>query len=53
MFLTMMIEHDEGAIEMAKAQLDNGQNAEAKQLTQGIIETQQREIDRVSELLDR
>jgi len=51
MFLTMMIEHHEGAIEMAQAELDSGQNAEAKQLAQEIIDAQQREIDRMRELL--
>jgi len=51
MFLTMMIEHHKGAIEMAQAELDNGQNAEAKQLAQDIIDTQQQEIERMSQLL--
>lgn len=52
MFLTMMIEHHKGAIQMAQDELENGQNAEAKQLAQDIIDAQQREIERMSQLLD-
>ena len=53
MFLTMMIEHHKGAIEMAEAELANGENAEAKELARDIIETQQQEIDHMTELLNR
>lgn len=44
MFLTMMIEHHEGAVTMAQNELDNGQYPEAKQLAQQIIDTQEAEI---------
>jgi uncharacterized protein (DUF305 family) len=46
-FLEMMIPHHEGAITMAKAQLANGSDHELKQLAQGIITAQQREIDEI------
>jgi len=51
MFLMTMIEHHEGAIEMGEVELDDGQNAEAKQLAQEIIDAQQREIEQMTELL--
>jgi len=50
-FLTLMIGHHEGAIEMAEAELADGQNAEAKQLAEEIIDAQQREIEQMTELL--
>jgi len=52
MFLTMMIEHHEGAIEQAETELDDGQNAEAKELAQTIIDAQQAEIEEMQGLLD-
>lgn len=52
MFLTMMIEHHEGAIEMAQTELDDGQNAEAKELAQTIIDAQQAEIEEMQGILD-
>ncbi|RRO14948.1 DUF305 domain-containing protein [Saccharopolyspora rhizosphaerae] len=50
-FLTMMIEHHEGAIEMARTALSAGQFPEAKQMAQQIIDTQQTEIDTMKRLL--
>ena len=44
MFLQMMIAHHKGAVTMAKSELTNGQNADARQLAQRIIDEQQREI---------
>jgi uncharacterized protein (DUF305 family) len=52
MFLTMMIEHHEGAIEQAETELDEGQNAEAKELAQTIIDAQQAEIEEMRGILD-
>ena len=52
MFLTMMIEHHEGAIEQAETELDEGQNAEAKELAQTIIDAQQAEIEEMQGILD-
>ena len=53
MFLEMMIRHHEGAIEMARTELDEGQYADAKKLAQQIVDTQQAEIDTMQGLLAR
>nr|WP_165436342.1 DUF305 domain-containing protein [Amycolatopsis suaedae] len=45
LWLTMMIKHHEGAVEMARAEVAGGSDPEAKALAQRIIETQQAEID--------
>jgi uncharacterized protein (DUF305 family) len=50
-FLEMMITHHEGAIEMARAELEKGGDAELKALAQDIIDAQQREIDEMREHL--
>lgn len=52
MFLTMMIEHHEGAIAMAETELEDGQNADAKELAQTIIDAQQAEIEEMQGILD-
>ena len=52
MFLEMMIRHHEGAIAMAQTELEAGQYPEAKEMAQVIIDTQQEEIDRMTELLE-
>ncbi|MFG2053861.1 DUF305 domain-containing protein [Micromonospora sp. NPDC048930] len=52
-FLTMMIAHHEGAITMAKDELAQGANPEAKALAQQIVTAQQGEIDTMKKLLDR
>ncbi|MBV8992906.1 MAG: DUF305 domain-containing protein [Pseudonocardiales bacterium] len=44
MFLRMMIAHHEGAITIARSELSNGQNTDAHQLAQRIIDAQQREV---------
>lgn len=51
MFLTMMKRHHQSAIEMAQTELDDGQNPDAKELAQAIVDTQQAEIDEIDELL--
>jgi uncharacterized protein (DUF305 family) len=51
MFLTMMIEHHEGAIEMAQAERAEGENAEAKALAEEIEAAQTEEISTMEELL--
>ncbi|ORM28772.1 DUF305 domain-containing protein [Williamsia sp. 1135] len=43
-WLTMMIDHHEGAVEMAGAEVAEGANAEAKTMAQNIITSQQAEI---------
>ncbi len=52
LFPTMMIEHHAGAIEMAEAELADGENSDAKQLAQDIIESQQQELDAMTQLLN-
>ncbi len=52
MFLTMMIEHHRGAVEMSGTQLDKGKHAPAKQLAQTISDAQEREITEMRGLLD-
>jgi len=44
MWVQMMIQHHEGAVVMAKTELANGANPEAKQLAQAIIDGQSAEI---------
>jgi uncharacterized protein (DUF305 family) len=51
LWLQSMIGHHQGAIEMAKAELANGENVDAKRLAQTIIDTQQAEIGRMDEML--
>lgn len=52
MWLTMMIEHHEGAISMAETELSDGESAEAKSLADDIIEGQQAEVTTMQGLLD-
>jgi len=52
-FLHMMIEHHQGAIEMANQETSGGSNPEAKALAQQIITGQQAEIDAMKQLLTR
>ena len=52
MFLTMMIEHHEGAIEMAKVEQDHGNNPDATGLAQQIESAQTAEIATMKELLN-
>lgn len=51
LFLDMMIEHHEGAIEMAQSEQDDGQNSDAVELAGDIEETQGVEIATMQELL--
>lgn len=51
MFLQLMIVHHQGAVAMAKAELSEGQNPDARQLAQRIIDAQQREITEMQTLL--
>lgn len=50
-FLEMMIRHHEGAIDMARIEVEGGMYPDAKALAQQIIDTQQAEIDRMRQLL--
>ncbi len=51
MFLQMMIAHHQGAVTMAGTELKDGQNPDARQLAQRIIDAQQREITEMQSLL--
>lgn len=50
-FVTMMVEHHRGAIEMAQVELRDGKNAEAKALAQRIADDQQAEITEMQRFL--
>ncbi|MEU3200205.1 MULTISPECIES: DUF305 domain-containing protein [unclassified Streptomyces] len=53
MFLTMMIEHHEGAVDMAATEKDKGRRGPAKTLADDIITAQTVEIEEMNELLDK
>ncbi|MBI5106143.1 MAG: DUF305 domain-containing protein, partial [Solirubrobacterales bacterium] len=50
-FLKMMIPHHEGAIAMAKAELDKGGDGELRDLAERIIDAQEREIGEMQDHL--
>lgn len=52
MFLEMMIEHHEGAVEMAQVEVEQGENPDAVSLAEKIISDQQAEIAQMRQLLD-
>ncbi|WP_116947916.1 DUF305 domain-containing protein [Jiangella endophytica] len=52
MWLTMMIEHHEGAIEMARSVLDDGIDTQARELAEEIVDVQQAEIVRMERMLE-
>jgi uncharacterized protein (DUF305 family) len=51
MFLEMMIEHHQGAVDMANTELRQGSNADAKKLAQQVVDSQQAEITEMRALL--
>lgn len=51
LFLEQMIMHHEGAVDMAESELEDGQDAEAKELAGQIIDSQTTEIDEMKQLL--
>ncbi len=51
LFLEQMTMHHEGAIEMAQDEVDNGQNPDAVEMAQTIVDTQTAEIAQMQELL--
>jgi uncharacterized protein (DUF305 family) len=50
-FLTMMIEHHQGAVEMAETEIADGQNADVIALAESIRDSQTAEIDEMQQLL--
>lgn len=53
MFLTMMVEHHEGAVEMAGTEKDKGRYGAAKKLADAVVTTQTAEIEEMNELLGK
>lgn len=51
LFLEQMIQHHQGAIDMAQQELDNGENPDALELAQAIIDAQTAEISTMHDLL--
>ncbi|MGY2085895.1 DUF305 domain-containing protein [Blastococcus sp. SYSU DS0539] len=51
MWLEAMIEHHEGAVEMARTEIEGGRNAEAVDLARLISQTQTQEIEEMQQLL--
>jgi uncharacterized protein (DUF305 family) len=52
-WLSMMIAHHEGAVEMARTELADGADTEAKALARRIVDSQQAEIDEMRTLLSQ
>lgn len=52
LWLQSMISHHQGAIEMAKAEIANGQNPEAKALAEQIAKAQEAEITQMKQMLE-
>lgn len=52
LFLTQMIDHHEGAIDMAETEIEDGRFPDAVALARTIAETQQQEIDTMRRLLE-
>ena len=50
-WLTMMIAHHTGAIEMANTEITDGSNPDALEMARTIVDTQQQEIDTMQRLL--
>ena len=50
-FLTMMIPHHQGAIDMAEVQLKHGKNPEVRAMAEKIISDQKREIAEMEKML--
>lgn len=53
LFLEQMIEHHEGAVTMAKQEIDDGQFPAAVDMARSIVTSQQAEIEDMRALLDR
>ncbi|RAV18252.1 DUF305 domain-containing protein [Mycolicibacterium sp. GF69] len=51
LWLESMISHHQGAIDMARAEVANGENVDAKRMAQTMIDTQQAEIDQMNQML--
>jgi uncharacterized protein (DUF305 family) len=52
LWLTMMIAHHEGAVQMARTELAEGTDPQARAMAQQIIDTQQAEIQQMQAMLE-
>jgi uncharacterized protein (DUF305 family) len=52
LWLQSMISHHRGAIEMAKAEVANGENEDIQRMAQTMIDTQQAEINQMNQMLE-
>ncbi|MCX5582949.1 DUF305 domain-containing protein [Streptomyces erythrochromogenes] len=52
-FAQLMVAHHNGAVEMAKTELKDGSNADAKKLADAIIKAQSAEITQLQSILNR
>lgn len=53
MWLSMMIEHHEGAISMAETEIERGSDPEVLDLAEQVVDTQAAEIDEMNGLLEQ
>lgn len=53
MFLSGMIEHHRGAIEMAEMEIDEGESEDAIALAEDIVQAQRSEVEELQQLLDQ
>lgn len=53
MFLQMMIQHHQGAVDMARPEAQQGQDPQAKQLANSIVDSQQAQIGQMQQMLGR
>lgn len=51
LFLEMMIQHHQGAVDMARSELQQGQAPQAKQLATSIVDSQQAQIAQMQHML--
>jgi uncharacterized protein (DUF305 family) len=52
MWLTLMVKHHEGALDLARGELARGQNAEAKKLAHSVVTSQTAEIATMKKMAD-
>lgn len=52
LFLELMIQHHEGAVEMAQTEIDNGKNEDAVAMAKKIVSDQEAEIAQMQKILD-
>ncbi|EGD57001.1 DUF305 domain-containing protein [Gordonia neofelifaecis] len=52
LYLSQMIEHHEGAVDMAKDEIADGKNPDAIEMARSIVDSQQKEIDEMKAMLN-